>query len=144
MTDITDLGYLQIDMFKVDYFCSNHDYTSKIKCATQHVKIMKKSMSNLIGRMFQWSGNSHKKVNKEALSRVNFKLNKIVWCLLIWVLTTEACQRKFCRNWVEVYCRRRLATKQRWTLVVLSTRIKFEKAWFSFHKNFKINSNLMI
>ena len=44
ITDITDLGYLQIDMFKVVHFCSNHDYTSKIQCATQNVKIMKKFM----------------------------------------------------------------------------------------------------
>ena len=43
-TDITDLGYLQIDMFQVVDFCSNYDYTSKIQCATKNVKIMKKFM----------------------------------------------------------------------------------------------------
>lgn len=40
--DVTDLGYLQVDVSKTVHFCSNHDFNCKINCAGQNVKLIKK------------------------------------------------------------------------------------------------------
>ena len=40
--DVTDLGYLQVDVTKTVHFCSNHDFEYKINCAAQNVKLIKK------------------------------------------------------------------------------------------------------
>ena len=40
--DVTDLGYLQVDVSKVVHFCDNHDFGCKSNCAAQNVKLVKK------------------------------------------------------------------------------------------------------
>ena len=40
--DVTDLGYLQVDVTKVVHFCTNHNFDCKINCAAQNVKLIKK------------------------------------------------------------------------------------------------------
>ena len=40
--DVTNLGFLQVDVSKVVHFCSNHDFECKINCAGQNVKLIKK------------------------------------------------------------------------------------------------------
>ena len=41
-TDVTDLGYLQVDVTKAVHFCSHHDFEYKINCAGHNVKLVKK------------------------------------------------------------------------------------------------------
>ena len=40
--DVTDLGYLQVDVTKTVHFCHNHDFGGIVNCAGQNVKSMKK------------------------------------------------------------------------------------------------------
>ena len=41
-TVVTDRGYLQVNVTKVEHFCSHHDFEYKINCAGHNVKLVKK------------------------------------------------------------------------------------------------------